>query len=155
MKTHNTTPSEIKRKQHIIDASGKVLGRLTTQVARLLTGKNKTIYSPNLDCGDFVVVINAAKVRVTGRKPEKKMYYRHSMYPGGFKSIAYEDLMEQHPTRIIEHAVKGMLPHNRLGRVMIKKLKVYAGEAELRPPRRVRIQKTKAEEKPKKAEGVA
>ena len=128
MKTYSTKASDIKREWHVIDASGKVLGRLATQVARLLMGKHKPIFSPNLDTGDFVVVINAEKVRVTGNKAKQKVYYRHSGYPGGLKSIDLEKMMQTNPTKVIEHAVKGMLPHNRLGAKMFKKLKVYTGD---------------------------
>jgi len=133
MKTYSTKASDIKREWHIIDASDKVLGRLATQVASLLMGKHKSIYSPNLDTGDFVVVINAAKVQVTGNKMKQKLYYRHSGYPGGLKSISLEKMMQTYPTRVIEHAVKGMLPHNRLGAKMFKKLKVYAGDTHPHP----------------------
>jgi large subunit ribosomal protein L13 len=129
MKTYSTKGSEIKREWHVIDASDKVLGRLATEVARLLMGKHKPIFSRHLDVGDFVVVINAEKVRVTGNKAKQKVYYRHSGYPGGFKSINLEKLMQSNPTRVIKHAVKGMLPHTRLGASMMKKLRVYAGEA--------------------------
>ena len=129
MKTYSAKASEIKREWHVIDASGKVLGRLATQIARLLMGKHKPIFSPNLDTGDFVVVINAEKVQVTGNKAKQKVYYRHSGYPGGLKSITLEKMMSTNPTRVIEHAVKGMLPHNRLGAKIFKKLKVYAGDA--------------------------
>jgi len=128
MKTYSTKVSEIKRQWHVIDASGKVLGRLATQVARLLMGKHKPIYSPNLDTGDFVIVINADKVRVTGNKAKQKVYYKHSGYPGGLKSISLEKMMQTNPTRVIEHAVKGMIPHTRLGASMMKKLKVYVGD---------------------------
>ena len=129
MKTYSTKPADIKREWHVIDATGQTLGRLSTNVARLLMGKHKPIFSPNQDTGDFVIVINAGKVRVTGNKAKQKIYYRHSGYPGGLKSINLETLMETRPTRVIEHAVKGMLPHTRLGVKMRKKLKVYAGDA--------------------------
>jgi len=128
MKTYSTKVSDIERQWHVIDASGKVLGRLATQVASLLMGKHKAIFSRNMDTGDFVVVINADKVRVTGNKAEQKVYYRHSGYPGGLKSIRFEEMMQTHPTRVIEHAVKGMLPHTRLGASMFKKLRVYVGD---------------------------
>jgi len=127
MKTYSTRQSDIQRQWYIIDASDKTLGRLATEISRLLRGKHKVIYAPNLDTGDHVVVVNAAKVRVTGKKARDKMYYRHSGYPGGLKSIRLGDLLATHPTRVIEHAVRGMLPHNSLGRRMYKKLKVYAG----------------------------
>ncbi len=128
MKTYRTKPSDIERQWHVIDASGKTLGRLATQIARLLMGKHKPIFSPNLDTGDFVVVINADKVHVTGNKAKQKLYYRHSGYPGGLKSIPLEKITQTNPTRVIEHAVKGMLPHTRLGASMMKKLRVYAGD---------------------------
>jgi large subunit ribosomal protein L13 len=129
MKTYSTRASDIEREWHLIDASDKVLGRLATQVANLLMGKHKPIFTRNLDTGDNVVVINAEKVRVTGNKTKQKLYYRHSGYPGGLKSISLEEMMQTQPTRVIEYAVKGMLPHNRLGTEMMKKLRVYAGDA--------------------------
>ena len=129
MKTFSAKPSDIKRAQHVIDASDKVLGRLATQVAKLLMGKHKPIFTRNLDTGDYVVVINAEKVRVNGNKAKQKLYYRHSVYPGGLKSVSLETMMQTHPARVIEHAVKGMLPQNRLGASMRKKLKVYTGDA--------------------------
>jgi len=128
MKTYSVKASDIERQWHVFDASDKVLGRLATQIAGLLMCKHKPIFSRNLDTGDFVVVINAAKVRVTGNKAKQKLYYKHSGYPGGLKSITFERMIQTHPTRVIEHAVKGMLPHNRLGASMVKKLKVYAGD---------------------------
>jgi len=128
MKTYITKASDIEREWHVIDASGEVLGRLASRVTRLLMGKHKPIFTPNLDTGDFVVVINADKVRVTGNKAKQKLYYRHSGYPGGLKSISLEKLMQTNPTRVIEYAVKGMLPHTRLGAKMMKKLKVYVGD---------------------------
>ena len=133
MKTYSAKASDIKREWHVIDASDKILGRFATQVANLLMGKHKPMYTPNLDTGDFVVVINAAKIKVTGNKAKQKLYYRHSGYPGGLKSVSLEKMMQTHPTRVIEHAVKGMLPHNRLGARMFKKLKVYAGETHPHP----------------------
>ena len=128
MKTYSPKASEIEHGWHVIDASDKVLGRLATRVARLLMGKHKPMFSRHMDTGDFVVVINAEKVRVTGNKAKQKIYYRHSGYPGGLKSTTLERTMETHPTRVIEYAVKGMLPHNRLGAKMMKKLKIYVGE---------------------------
>ncbi len=128
MKTYSTKTADIERQWHVIDASGKILGRLATQIAGLLMGKHKPIFSPNLDTGDFVIVTNADKVRVTGRKIKQKLYYRHSGYPGGLKSIPLEKMMQTNPTQVIEHAVKGMLPHTRLGASMRKKLRVYAGD---------------------------
>jgi large subunit ribosomal protein L13 len=129
MRTYRLKASEIERHWHVIDASGKTLGRLATEIARLLQGKHKPISSSYLDTGDFVVVINAVKVHVTGKKLEQKIYYRHSNYPGGLKSINLAKLLDTHPTRVIEHAVKGMLPHNRRGRAMARRLKVYSGDS--------------------------
>ena len=128
MKTYSTKPSEIERQWHVLDASDKILGKLATEAAKQLLGKHKPNFSRHLDTGDLVVIINAAKVRFTGKKAEQKLYHSHSGYPGGLKSISLERMMATNPTRVIEHAVKGMLPHNRLGNKMIKKLKVYAGE---------------------------
>jgi large subunit ribosomal protein L13 len=127
MRTYSVKASDIERKWWVIDASGKTLGRLATEVAGLLKGKHKPMYSPHLDVGDFVIVVNASRVRVTGNKLTQKIYYRHSQYPGGLKSTSLARMMETHPTRVIEHAVKGMLPHNRLGAAMFRKLKVYPG----------------------------
>jgi len=129
MKTYSTKASDIKREWHVIDASDKILGKLATQAASLLMGKHKPMFTRNLDTGDFVVIINADKVRVTGNKAKQKLYYRHSGYPGGLKSISLEKMMQTNPTRVIEYAVKGMLPHNRLGASMLKKLKVYVGDS--------------------------
>ena len=128
MKTYSTRAKDIERQWHVVDASGKTLGRFASQIVSLLMGKHKPIYVPYLDTGDYVIVLNAAKVRVTGKKAKQKVYYRHSGYPGGLKAITFEDMLATHPTRVIEHAVRGMLPHNRLGRAMFKKLKVYAGD---------------------------
>ncbi len=130
IKTYSTKASDIKREWHLIDASDKVLGRLATQIATLLMGKQKPIFARNMDTGDFVVVINAEKVVVTGDKAKQKLYYRHSGYPGGLKSISLEKMLETHPTGVIEHAVKGMLPQNRLRARMMSRLKLYAGEAQ-------------------------
>ena len=127
MNTLSTRIPEVKREWHVIDAANKTLGRLATDVARLLRGKHKPTFSPSLDTGDFVVVVNAAKVRVTGKKADIKIYYHHSGYPSGLKSNSLAELLQNRPTRVIEHAVKGMLPHNSLGRTQFKKLKVYAG----------------------------
>ncbi len=129
MKTYSTKASEIKREWHIFDASEQVLGELATQIAKLLMGKHKPIFCRHLDVGDYVVVINAEKVRVTGNKAKQKLYYRHSGYPGGLKSISLEKLMATQPTRAVEYAVKGMLPHNRLQASMMKRLRVFAGDA--------------------------
>ena len=128
MKTYVTKLTDIKRERHAIDASDQVLGRLATRIADLLMGKGKTTFVRNMDVGDFVIVTNASKIKVTGKKPEQKMYYRHSGYPGGIKAINYEDLMDLHPDRIIEFAVKGMLPTNRLRARMLKRLIIYPGE---------------------------
>jgi large subunit ribosomal protein L13 len=127
MGTYSTKASDIERKWLVMDASGKTLGRLASEVASLLKGKHKPIYSPHLDVGDYVIVVNAAEIKVTGNKLTQKIYYRHSGYPGGLKSITLGRMMETHPTRVIEYAVKGMLPHNRLGAAMFRKLKVYPG----------------------------
>lgn len=127
VKTYVTKPDEVQREWFVVDASGKTLGRLATEVARILRGKHKPIYSPMIDVGDYVIVVNAEKVRVTGRKLTQKFYYRHSGYPGGFKQVSLRDMLARHPARVIEYAVWGMLPKNALGRRMFKKLKVYAG----------------------------
>ncbi len=129
MKTYSTKASDIKREWHVIDASNKVLGKLATQVASLLMGKHKPIFCRHLDMGDYVVVINAEKVRVTGNKAKQKLYYRHSGYPGGLKNTSLEKMMQTHPTRVIEHGVKGMLPQNRLRAKMMKRLKIHVGDA--------------------------
>jgi len=126
-KTYVTKPEDIQRKWYVVDARGQTLGRLASEVAKLVRGKHKPIYSPSMDVGDYVIVVNAEQVRVTGKKMDQKMYYRHSGYPGGLKEISLRRMLEEHPTRVIEHAVRGMLPKNRLGRKMIKKLKIYAG----------------------------
>ncbi len=127
MKTFVTKPAEIERKWYVVDAEGQTLGRLASKVAVILRGKHKPIYSPSVDCGDYVIVLNADKIAVTGQRMEQKTYYRHSGYPGGIKSITLRDQLERYPTRPVELAVKGMLPKNKLGRKMLKKLKVYAG----------------------------
>jgi len=127
MKTYIPKLAEIERKWYLVDAEGKVLGRLASRLAQILSGKDKPIYTPHLDVGDFVVVINAEKVKVTGGKEEKKIYYQHSGYPGGLKERTYEKLLSKKPQDIIRKAVRGMLPKNKLGRQMLKKLKVYAG----------------------------
>ena len=129
MKTYSVKASEINRQWHVIDATDKTLGWLATEVARLLMGKDKPIFSRHLDTGDYVVIVNAEKIRVSGNKLKQKLYYRHSGYPGGFKRIALEEMLKAKPTWVIEHAVKGMLPKNRLGNSMMKKLKVYAGDS--------------------------
>jgi len=128
IKTYSTKASEIKREWHVIDATDEILGRLSTRIAGLLMGKHKPIFVRHLDTGDYVVVINADKIRVTGKKLKDKIYYRHSGYPGGLKTVTLEKMMQDHPTRAIEYAVKGMIPHNKLGNQIIKKLKIYVGE---------------------------
>lgn len=125
--TYSAKPSDIRRKWFVVDAEGMVLGRLASTVATVLRGKHKAMYTPSMDTGDFVIVVNADKVAVTGNKETQKVYYRHSGYPGGLKETSYEKMMAEHPERIVQNAVKGMLPHNRLGRAMAKKLHVYAG----------------------------
>ena len=127
MKTVSMRAEDVRRNWVVIDAQDQVLGRLATEVARRLRGKHKPEYTPHVDTGDFVVVVNADKVRVTGNKATDKMYWRHTGYPGGIKSVSFEKLRDEHPNRPIEKAVKGMLPRNPLGRAMLRKLKVYAG----------------------------
>ncbi len=127
MKTLSAKPAEVKHDWYVVDATGKTLGRLATEIARRLRGKHKVEFTPHVDTGDYIVVINAGKVTVTGNKAEDKVYYSHSEYPGGLKSIAFKDLLATKPARVIEIAVKGMLPKNPLGRAMFRKLKVYAG----------------------------
>jgi large subunit ribosomal protein L13 len=125
--TESAREQDVQRDWYVIDAQGQTLGRLATRVATILRGKNKPIFTPHVDCGDFIVIVNAEKVHVTGRKMTQKKYYRHSGYPGGLKEITLRDQLQKFPNRVIEAAVKGMLPRNRLGRQMFKKLKVYAG----------------------------
>ncbi|MDE0097075.1 MAG: 50S ribosomal protein L13 [Gammaproteobacteria bacterium] len=127
MKTFSAKPKEVKRDWYLVDATDKVLGRLAAEVAHRLRGKHKPEYTPHVDTGDYIVVINAEKVAVTGNKANAKVYHRHTGYPGGIKSIVYKDMLERHPARVIEMAVKGMLPKNKLGRAMFAKLRVYAG----------------------------
>jgi large subunit ribosomal protein L13 len=129
MKTHSTKPSEIERQWYVVDAEGQTLGRLASEIAKILKGKHKPIYAPHLDTGDYVIVINAEKVHVTGRKMDQKIYYHHSGYPGGLKGLTLREQLNKHPTLVIRSAVRGMLPHNRLGRAMLSKLKVYSGDA--------------------------
>jgi len=128
MKTYTPKANEIERKWHLVDASGQTLGRMSAQIAKILIGKHKAMFVKNMDTGDFVVVINAEKIRVTGKKLTDKSYYRYSGYPGGIRSVTLGEMLQKHPERVIEHAVKGMLPNSRLGRAMYKKLKVYAGD---------------------------
>ncbi len=126
-KTFTPRAGDIERQWFVVDAEGKTLGRLASQIAHILRGKHKPTYSPHMDLGDHIVVVNAEKIRVTGRKAEQKVYYRHTGYPGGLRTTTYEDMLGKHPERILRIAVKGMLPNNILGRQMFKKLRVYAG----------------------------
>jgi large subunit ribosomal protein L13 len=144
MKSNSIKASDIERKWWVVDASGRTLGRLATEVATLLKGKHKPIYSTHLDVGDYVIVINAAKVMVTGNKLTQKTYYRHSQYPGGLRAVRLREMLASHPTRVIEHAVKGMLPHNRLGAAMLRKLKVYPGADH---PHKAQMAQVRASEK--------
>jgi large subunit ribosomal protein L13 len=127
VRTFQPKPGQVTRQWHVIDATDVVLGRLATQTARLLRGKHKPVYAPHVDTGDFVIIVNASKVALTGNKRDQKLAYRHSGYPGGLRATPYSQLLERQPERAIEKAVHGMLPHNTLGRQMAKKLKVYAG----------------------------
>ena len=127
MKTFMASPATIDRKWYVVDAEGKTLGRLASEVAKVLRGKNKAIFTPHIDTGDYVIVVNAEKIKVTGKKLEQKVYYRHSDYVGGMKETTLKEMLNKHPERVIEYAVKGMLPKGPLGRSMIKKLHVYAG----------------------------
>jgi large subunit ribosomal protein L13 len=127
VKTYSAKPYEVERDWFVVDAQDQTLGRLATRVATLLRGKHKPIYTPHVDCGDYVIVVNADKISVTGQKLDQKIYYRHSGYPGGLRQVTLRRRLETHPERVIESAVRGMLPKNRLGRKMFKMLKVYAG----------------------------
>ena len=127
MRTFSPKPSDVTRQWHVIDATDVVLGRLATQAATLLRGKHKPIFAPHIDTGDFVIVINAGKVSLSGNKRDQKFAVRHSGRPGGLKQVSYGDLLQTRPERVIELAIKGMLPHNTLGRAQLKKLKIYAG----------------------------
>jgi len=127
MKTYMAKPETVERSWFVVDAEDKVLGRLATQIATILRGKHKPTFTPHVDCGDHVIVINAEKIRVTGKKADQKLYRRHSMYPGGLKEVPYRRMMEKKPEFILYEAVRGMLPHNSLGRKMLKKLRVYTG----------------------------
>ena len=129
MRTFSAKPESVKRDWYVIDATDKVLGRLSTEIARRLRGKHKPEYTPHVDTGDYIIVVNADKVRVTGTKENDKMYHRHTGYIGSLKSTNLAKLRQEHPERIIQHSVKGMLPKNALGRAMFKKLKVYAGDS--------------------------
>ena len=127
MRTFMAKATDVERKWYVVDARDKALGRVASEVARILRGKHKPIFTPHIDAGDFVIVINAEQVLLTGKKAEQKFYYRHSGYPGGLKAISYGELLKKNPRKVLELAVKGMLPHNSLGRSMFKKLKVYQG----------------------------
>lgn len=127
MTTYMAKPDEIERKWFEVDAENKTLGRLASEIAKILRGKHKPIYTPNVDTGDYVIVINSEKIKLTGRKLKQKKYHKHSEYPGGLKSISYEELLSEQPKKAMKHAVKGMLPKNKLGRKMLKKLKIYVG----------------------------
>ena len=126
-KTYTPRAGEVTHAWRLVDAQGQTLGRLATQIATWLRGKHRPTFAEHMDMGDFVVVVNASAIRLTGNKAEQRRYYRHSTYPGGLKSIALGELLEKHPERVIKHTVRGMLPHNALGRKMLRKLKVYAG----------------------------
>ena len=125
--TRSFKASDTKQKWHVVDAEGKTLGRLATQVAHVLRGKHKPMFTPNADLGDFVIVVNVAKVKLTGKRAELKQYFHYTGYPGGATWEKFGEVLQKNPQRVVEHAVRGMLPHNRLGRQIIKKLKVYAG----------------------------
>lgn len=125
--TYLAKPGEVERKWYVIDAKGQTLGRLASQVAKILRGKHKPEYTPNVDTGDFVIIVNAGLVKLTGRKAQQKMFYTHSQYPGGLRQTPYGKMLATKPEKVLEHAVKGMLPHNNLGRLMAKKLKIYRG----------------------------
>jgi large subunit ribosomal protein L13 len=127
--TRSFKKSDIRQKWHVVDAEGKTLGRLATQIAQILRGKHTPMFTPNADLGDFVVVVNAARVKLTGNREELKQYFHYTGYPGGATWEKFEEVLRKDPRRVVEHAVRGMLPHNRLGRQTIKKLKVYAGSA--------------------------
>jgi large subunit ribosomal protein L13 len=126
VRTFTPTPQDIERKWFVVDAEGKTLGRLASQIAIVLRGKNKAEFTPYADTGDFVIVVNAGKVRVTGRKLDQKVYYHHTLYPGGLRSVTLRDQLKRHPERVIQAAVKGMLPKNTMGRHLMRKLKVYS-----------------------------
>ena len=127
MNTYMANPDKIERKWYVVDAEGQTLGRLSSEIAKVLRGKNKPVFTPHIDTGDYVIVVNAEKIKVTGKKMEQKIYYNHSDYVGGMKETTLKEMMDKKPERVIELAVKGMLPKGPLGRTMIKKLHVYAG----------------------------
>lgn len=128
LKTFTPRPTDIHRKWYLVDAKNQVLGRLASQVAYVLRGKHKPIFAPHVDVGDHVVIINAEKIRITGKKSTAKRYRRYTGYPGGFREMGYQTMLEKYPEKILEHAIRGMLPHNRLGRQMLKKVRIYVGE---------------------------
>jgi len=143
LSTYYAKPGEVEREWLLVDAEGMVLGRLASKVAQILKGKTKPTYTPNVDVGDFVVIINAEKIRLTGKKAEQKNYYSHSGYPGGLKVVPFQRMLAKFPERVIEKAVKGMLPKNTLGRAMNRKLKVYAGPNhphEAQNPRKIELE---------------
>jgi len=129
MRTYSAKPGDVKQEWYVVDATGQVLGRLASEIARRLRGKHKPEFTPHIDTGDYIVVVNADKLRVTGRKAENKIYYRHSGYPGGIYSTSFAKLQARHPDRVLKLAVKGMLPKGPLGYAMLKKMKIYAGAA--------------------------
>jgi large subunit ribosomal protein L13 len=141
MKTYSTKAKDVEHRWHVIDASDKTLGKIATEAATLLMGKHKPMYVPYLDTGDYVIVLNAEKVKVTGKKLNDKKYFRYTGYPSGLKQQTLAEMLAKHPTRVIEHAVKGMLPHTTLGKAMFKKLKVYAGDSH---PHQAQVVATKA-----------
>jgi large subunit ribosomal protein L13 len=146
MKTYSVKADDIKREWHIMDAEGEVLGKIATRAARILMGKHKTLYAPNADGGDFVVIINAGKIKITGKKGEQKMYHSHSQYPGGLKTASLDKVMETAPERVLEHAIKGMLPKNKLNAKMMKRLRVVLGNTHPYP-----VKGSKPEKKPEPA----
>ncbi len=142
METYIPKLNEINQKWLVVDADGQILGRLASEVASILRGKNKPIFTPHMDVGDHVIIINAGKIRVTGKKAKTKKYYRHTGYPGGLRSDSYSDLIKSNPARILEKAIWGMLPHNKLGKKIYKKLKIYAGNEhphEAQKPEKIEI----------------
>ncbi len=142
METYIPKLNEINQKWLVVDADGQILGRLASEVASILRGKNKPIFTPHMDVGDHVIIINAGKIRVTGKKAKTKKYYRHTGYPGGLRSDSYSDLIKSNPAKILEKAIWGMLPHNKLGKKIYKKLKIYAGNEhphEAQQPEKIEI----------------